>query len=52
MLRIAVCDDDKEAVVRHKSIAEQCLRECGCAGETLSYTFTARIRCSSAAYCS
>ena len=38
MLRIAVCDDDKEAVVRHKSIAEQCLRECGCAGETLSYT--------------
>ena len=38
MLRIAVCDDDKEAVVRHKSIAEQCLRECGCAGETLAYT--------------
>lgn len=29
MLRIAVCDDDKDAVQIHKGIVEDCLRQYG-----------------------
>lgn len=38
MLHIAVCDDDKIAVQSHKQIAEDCLRQCGSAGEIGAYT--------------
>ena len=37
MLRIAICDDDSAAVRSNKSIAEACLKQCGCAGEIASY---------------
>lgn len=33
MLRMAICDDDKAAVLAHKEIAENCLRQCGGVGE-------------------
>lgn len=38
MLRIAICDDDKNAVEAHKKIAETCLLQNGSAGETAVYT--------------
>lgn len=38
MLRIAVCDDDMSAVQSHRLIAEECLRQCGSAGEVAVYT--------------
>lgn len=38
MLRIAVCDDDREAAVSHGKITENCLRELGCMGKTDLYT--------------
>lgn len=38
MLRIAVCDDDMSAVQSHRLIAEECLRQCGSAGEITVYT--------------
>lgn len=37
MLRIAVCDDDKEAVSAHKEIAKRCLEQCGSAGKIEVY---------------
>lgn len=33
MLRIAVCDDDREAAQAHREIAEQCVRQWGAQGE-------------------
>ena len=38
MLHIAVCDDDTNAVQTHKQIAENCLKQCGSAGEIAAYT--------------
>lgn len=38
MLRIAICDDDNNAVATHKRIAESCLKRCGSAGEIAVYT--------------
>lgn len=38
MLRIAVCDDEEEAVRQHAGVAEKCLRDCGCMGEIERYT--------------
>lgn len=38
MLRIAVCDDDKEAAASHCEIAQQALTSCGTAGEVVCYT--------------
>lgn len=38
MLHIAVCDDDMSAVQSHRLIAEDCLRQCGSAGEIVTYT--------------
>jgi len=37
MLRIAICDDDKSAVLLHRQIAEECLRQCGSVGEIATY---------------
>ncbi len=38
MLRIAICDDDNNAVAAHKKIAENCLIQSGSAGEIITYT--------------
>ena len=38
MLRIAICDDDSAAVQSNRSIAEDCLKQCGSAGEIAAYT--------------
>lgn len=37
MLHIAVCDDDKEAVLTHKYITEICLKQLGTIGEITLY---------------
>ena len=38
MLRIAICDDDSAAVQSNRSITEDCLKQCGSAGEIAAYT--------------
>lgn len=38
MLHIAICDDEKEAVLSHREITENCLRQCRIPGETAVYT--------------
>ena len=38
MLRIAICDDDSATVQSNRSIAEDCLKQCGSAGEIAAYT--------------
>ena len=38
MLRIAICDDDSATVRSNRSIAEDCLKQCGSAGEIAAYT--------------
>ena len=38
MLHIAVCDDEKEIALKHRKIAESCLRECGSTGKISVYT--------------
>ncbi len=38
MLRIAVCDDDKEVVQAHKEIVGICLKQCGSVGKIDVYT--------------
>lgn len=38
MLRIAICDDEKEMVTGHKSVVEECLRQCDELGEITTYT--------------
>lgn len=43
MLRIAVCDDDKNAVLSHRQIAEACLKQCGSMGEIAVYTDSSNL---------
>ena len=38
MLRIAICDDDGATVQSNQKIAEDCLKQCGSAGEIAAYT--------------
>ncbi len=38
MLRIAICDDDEAAVCAHRKAVEDCLGQCGSAGEVVAYT--------------
>ncbi len=38
MVHIAICDDDSAAVRANQTIAEDCLRRCGSAGEIAAYT--------------
>ncbi len=38
MLRIAICDDDKDAVTAHKKATEACLTQSSSAGEISTYT--------------
>ena len=38
MLRIAICDDDSATVQANRKIAEDCLKQCGSAGEIATYT--------------
>ena len=45
MLRIAICDDDSATVQSNRSIAEDCLKQCGSAGEIAAYTRSDNLRC-------
>lgn len=45
MLQLAICDDEEEAVLAHREIAEACLRECGSAGEIALYTDSGNLLC-------
>lgn len=45
MLHIAICDDDECAVRSHKKIAEECFRQCGCAGKITAYTDSYSLLC-------
>ncbi len=43
MLRIAICDDDSAAVQSNRRIAENCLKQCGSAGEIAAYTHSSNL---------
>ena len=43
MLRIAICDDDNNAVETHKKIAENCLMQSGSAGKIAVYTTSGNL---------
>lgn len=45
MLRIAVCDDDEEAVLSHKEMTKRCLTQCQSAGEIYTYTVSDNLLC-------
>lgn len=45
MLRIAICDDEKELVAEHKSVVEECLRQCNEIGEIETYTLPDNLLC-------
>ena len=45
MLRIAVCDDDKEAVQSHAAVAREALQQCRCMGEIETYTDSSMLLC-------
>ena len=38
MIHIAICDDDKHAVIAHKQIVQNCLAQNKSAGEIAVYT--------------
>ncbi len=38
MLRIAICDDDSATVQSNRNLTEDCLKQCGSAGEIAAYT--------------
>ena len=38
MLRIAICDDDSATVQSNRGLTEDCLKQCGSAGEIAAYT--------------
>ena len=38
MVHIAICDDDNATVQSNRNIAEDCLKQCGSAGEIAAYT--------------
>ena len=38
MRRTAICDDDSATVQSNRKIAEDCLKQCGSAGEIAAYT--------------
>ena len=43
MVRIAICDDDKEAVKYHGDIVKDCLRSCGIGYEIATYTQSSNL---------
>ena len=45
MLRIAVCDDDREAATSHAAVAKEALRQCRCMGEVETYTDSDMLLC-------
>ena len=38
MLRIVICDDDSATIQSNQKITEDCLKQCGSAGEIAAYT--------------
>lgn len=45
MLHIAICDDDRTAVENHKSMTENCLKDCGSIGKIETYTTSDNLLC-------
>lgn len=45
MLRIAICDDEKDMVENHKFVVEECLRKEGEMGEIITYTVPENLLC-------
>lgn len=43
LVRIAICDDDKEAVKSHGDIVKDCLRSCGIGYEIATYTQSSNL---------
>lgn len=43
LVRIAICDDDKEAVKSHGDIVKDCLRSCGTGYEIATYTQSSNL---------
>ena len=43
LVRIAICDDDKEAVKSHGDIVKNCLRSCGIGYEIATYTQSSNL---------
>lgn len=43
LVRIAICDDDKEAVKSHRDIVKDCLRSCGIGYEIAIYTQSSNL---------
>lgn len=43
LVKIAICDDDKEAVEQHGNIVRNCLRSCGIGYEIANYTQSSNL---------
>ena len=43
MLHIAICDDESATVQSNRQIAEDCLKQCGSAGEIAAYTHSGNL---------
>ncbi len=43
MIRIAICDDEKEAVIQHEDIVKRSLRSCGIGYEIVTYTKSSNL---------
>lgn len=43
LIRIAICDDEKEAVIQHEEIVRNCLRSCGIGYEIAAYTQSSNL---------
>ena len=43
LVRIAICDDDKEAIKSHGDIVKDCLRSCGIGYEIATYTQSSNL---------
>ncbi len=45
MIRIAICDDNAEAVAQHEAIVKRCLQACGIGCEIAAYTHSENLLC-------
>ena len=43
LIRIAICDDEKEAVIQHEDIVKRSLRSCGIGYEIVTYTKSSNL---------
>ena len=45
MIRIAICDDEEQAVLRHEELVRSSLRDCGIGCEITTYTQSGNLLC-------